>query len=63
MIPVMIVDDEKLTIEDLSTLVDWQACGYEIVAKTFNGKQGIRMFEEFHPQLILTDKAANLSCY
>ena len=55
MIPVMIVDDEKLTIEDLSTLVDWQACGYEIVAKTFNGKRGIRMFEEFHPQLILTD--------
>lgn len=35
MIPVMIVDDEKLTIEDLSTLVDWQACGYEITAENF----------------------------
>ena len=39
-ISVMIVDDEKLVLEDLKTLVDWEALGFEIVATAFNGKQG-----------------------
>lgn len=55
MIPAMIVDDEKLTLEDLSTLVNWEKCGFTIVAKTFNGKQGLKKYQETHPQLILTD--------
>ncbi|MDD2958440.1 MAG: response regulator [Lachnospiraceae bacterium] len=55
LISVMIVDDEKLTLEDLSTIIDWGACGYKIVATAFNGKQGFRKYQEFHPQLILTD--------
>ena len=32
LIPLMIVDDERLAIEDLSTIVDWNAYGFEIVA-------------------------------
>lgn len=55
LISVMIVDDEKLTLEDLSTIVDWEACGYKIVATVFNGKQALRKYRELHPQLILTD--------
>jgi YesN/AraC family two-component response regulator len=40
----MIVDDEKLTIEDLSTLVDWQAVGYrssQYFSQAFQKKTGI----------------------
>ena len=55
LISVMIVDDEKLTLEDLSTLVDWEACGYKIVATAFNGKQALKRYRELQPQLILTD--------
>ena len=40
-ISVMIVDDEKLVLEDLKTLVDWEALGFEIVATAFNGKQAL----------------------
>lgn len=55
MISVMIVDDEKLMLEDLTTLIDWERCGFHIVATAFNGKQGLRKYQELHPQLILTD--------
>lgn len=55
LISVMIVDDERLTLEDFSTIIDWEACGYRIVATAFNGRQGLRKYKEFHPQLILTD--------
>lgn len=54
-ITVMLVDDEKLTLEDLSTIIDWESCGYRIVATAFNGKQALRKYRELHPQLILTD--------
>ena len=40
-ISVMIVDDEKLVLEDLKTLVDWEALGFEMVATSFNGKQAL----------------------
>lgn len=55
MISVMIVEDEKLTMEDLKTIIDWEALGYKIVATAFNGKQGVKKYREFHPQLIFTD--------
>lgn len=54
-ISVMIVDDEKLVLEDLSTLVDWEEMGFRIVAKAVNGKQALAKFNEFHPQIVFTD--------
>ena len=32
LISVMIVDDEKLMLEDLSTMINWEAYGYQIIA-------------------------------
>lgn len=54
-ISVMIVDDEKLVLEDLKTLVDWEALGFEIVATAFNGKQALEKFKTFLPQVVFTD--------
>ena len=51
----MIVDDEKLMLEDLSTMIDWEAYGYQIIATAFNGKQALRKYREYHPQVIFTD--------
>lgn len=55
LISVMIVDDEKLMLEDLSTMIDWEAYGYEIIATAFNGRQALRKYRELHPQVIFTD--------
>lgn len=54
-ISVMIVDDEKLAIEDLSTIVDWDALGFEIVATACNGRQALGKFNQFRPQVVFTD--------
>lgn len=55
LISVMIVEDEKLTLEDLCSIVDWESCGYKIVTTAYNGKQGLKKYREFRPQLIFTD--------
>ena len=55
LISVMIVDDEKMILEDLSTMIDWEAAGYQIIATAFNGKQTLRKYRELHPQVIFTD--------
>lgn len=54
-ITVLIVDDEKLVIEDLISIVDWEACGFEIVATVRNGKQALAKFKELCPQVVITD--------
>ena len=54
-ISVMIVEDEKLILEDLLTIVPWEALGFKVVATAINGEIGLRMFEKYNPQLILTD--------
>lgn len=54
-ISVMIVDDEKLVMEDLKTLVDWDALGFEIAATAFNGRQALGKYKKYHPQVVFTD--------
>lgn len=54
-IRVMIVDDERLAIEDLRTIVDWGKFGFEIVAEAFNGSQAFTKFMQLRPQVVITD--------
>ena len=42
MLPVMIVDDEKLAREDLQTFIDWESLGFYIVATAVNGRQALK---------------------
>lgn len=54
-ITVLLVDDERLAIEDLCSIVDWQAHGFEIVATAFNGSQAFNKFMQYRPQVVITD--------
>lgn len=54
-VKIMIVDDEKLVINDLMGMVDWQALGFEIVAIAHNGKQALAKFDELNPDVVITD--------
>lgn len=51
----MIVDDEKLVVEDLMSIVDWESLGFVIVATAVNGKQALNKYRKFSPQVIFTD--------
>lgn len=55
LISVMIVDDEKMILEDMRTIIDWEKLGYQLIATAFNGKQALRKYRELHPQVIFTD--------
>ncbi|MFV0527097.1 MAG: response regulator [Lachnospiraceae bacterium] len=54
-IKVLIVDDERLAVEDLKNLIDWPKIGFEVVATASNGKQGLLKFKEFSPEVVITD--------
>ena len=55
LLSVLIVDDERFILDDLATIVNWERLGFKIVATAFNGRQGLKKYREFHPQLILAD--------
>jgi len=54
-ISIMIVDDERLVIEDMISLFDWEKNGFEIVATPGNGKIAYEQYLKLKPQVIITD--------
>ena len=54
-IQVLIVEDDRIILEDLATIIDWEAEGFHIAATARNGKLGFAAWEKHHPQLIVAD--------
>ncbi len=54
-ISVLIVEDEKIILEDILSMVQWEEEGFQVIATASNGKQGCVAHEKFSPQLIITD--------
>ena len=54
-IKVMIVDDDYLVLEDLRSLVDWSALGFQIVAVAENGEKALQLYRKHTPQLLFCD--------
>lgn len=52
---VLIADDEFLVRVGLKSTVPWEANGFIIVGDAKNGKEAIELFEEFDPDILLTD--------
>lgn len=53
MTQILIVDDSKVSRYTLRGLVE--SLGYTVIAEAINGKDGIKKFKQFKPQVILTD--------
>ena len=54
-IPVLVVDDDKILLDDITSMYDWQGGGFQVVATAVNGVQALTLFRQFHPQLVITD--------
>ena len=54
-IPVLVVDDDKILLDDITSMYDWQGGGFRVVATAVNGVQALTLFRQFHPQLVITD--------
>jgi two-component system, response regulator YesN len=55
MLRMMIVDDEQIIRESLSTLIDWERMGIEIVSVCRNGLEAYESVIDDYPDIILTD--------
>lgn len=57
MYKVVIVDDEYVSREWMSTKLPWQKWNCEVVATAYDGKDGLRMIERYMPDMIFSEIA------
>ncbi len=55
MYKLLIVEDEKWEREGLRAFLNWKDMGVELVGCACNGVEGIKMAQEYQPDIILTD--------
>ncbi len=52
---VILVDDERLIIRGLSSVVPWGEMGCEIAGVAYDGRTGLELIRSLHPDIVLTD--------
>jgi two-component system response regulator YesN len=55
MFKVILVDDEMFTRKGLIKLIDWEACGYQVVGEADNGEDALELIGDIQPDLVITD--------
>ena len=55
MYTVLIVEDEILVSVGLRNMIDWSDVNMQVIGEAQNGKQGLQMYYEYKPDIILTD--------
>lgn len=55
MYKVVLVDDDKMILENLIKNVSWQKWNCKVVATAMNGEQAWKVIEEYQPHIIFTD--------
>jgi len=52
---VLLVDDERWICKLISSIVDWNALGFEIIADAGDGKTAWKLIDQHRPDLVVTD--------
>lgn len=55
MLKVLIADDEPIVLEGLRWIIDWDRLGFELVGEAYDGEDALKLMEERHPDLVITD--------
>ncbi|AOZ93061.1 response regulator transcription factor [Paenibacillus crassostreae] len=55
MFRVILVDDEMYTRKGLMKLIDWEACGFQVVGEADNGEDALELIKDIQPELVITD--------
>lgn len=55
MIKVLLVEDNKLAIDYLKNLINWENYGFTVAATARDGEEGLKQFKAVRPQLMITD--------
>ena len=52
---VLLVDDDRIVLNGLKSIVDWNQFGFDIVGEASDGLEALSLIEELQPHLVLTD--------
>lgn len=52
---IILVDDEKIVLNDLKNMIDWDRAGFSIVGTAHNGKSALKLYQALKPDVIITD--------
>jgi two-component system response regulator YesN len=55
MYKVVLVDDERIILEGIASVIDWGECGTQLVGKAVNGRQAMELLEQHRPHIVITD--------
>ncbi|WP_160909781.1 response regulator [Pontibacillus yanchengensis] len=55
MYKLLIVDDEKVVLDALETIIDWEDYNIELVGSASNGNEALACIKELSPDIVLTD--------
>lgn len=55
LLKLIIVDDEKIILQGMTTTFDWNSIGFSIVGTALNGEDALKLIEEELPDVVLTD--------
>lgn len=52
---VLIADDEKIIRMGLCSIIDWNACGFNIIGEAANGSEALSFIKENNPDVVMID--------
>ena len=52
---VVLVDDERLIIRGLSSVVPWEKLGCRVAGTAYDGRTGLELIRQLRPEIVLTD--------
>ncbi len=52
---VLIVDDEKILLDSMEMMIDWDANGFSLIGKATSGSDALRICYEENPDIVVTD--------
>ena len=55
MYSVVLVDDERLIVRGLKTVIDWAGLGCEVTGTAYDGADGLELIRRLQPDIVLTD--------
>lgn len=55
MLDIVIIDDDRIVRQGIIKSIDWEKIGCEIVGEASNGKSGLQIIRETHPQVAIID--------
>ena len=54
-ISVVLADDDKLILNDLKSLINWEKLGFQLVETALNGRQALKALKKYRPAILVTD--------